>query len=41
MVIRVARDAAMIDFLENAVREFLADVDAEIDALMKLRQVAA
>lgn len=40
-VIRVARDAAMIDFLENAVREFLADVDAEIDALMKLRQVAA
>lgn len=40
-VIRVARDAEMIDFLENAVREFLADVDAEIDALMKLRQVAA
>lgn len=40
-VIRVARDTAMIDFLENAVREFLDDVDAEIDALMKLRQVAA
>ena len=37
---RVPRDAAHISKLETAVIEFLAEVDAKMDALTKLRVAA-